>query len=520
MSKENKAVIVKDVAPAPKSWMSDFFGAMKFTDGWSNILTGLNRRGKDSRTGARVEWNKPIENELENMYAGDAMAAKYVDLPVDEAMQKGYKWTGITTDQEKLLTSKLKALNFDHTINACAKKARLYGGAALLKGYNDDLMLELPAIPGQNPILSLVTFQRFELWSTWEDVNKNILSPKFGTPRLYTFIGRNAAVAYVSNIKIDATRLIRFEGAWLPDKLRQSNGYWNDSILSKSYDAIRNYAEAHESVNAALKDLSVAVMKIKDLADKIAANEDGDIIKRLEIVNMTKSMVRAVVLDADGEEFDYKVRNVTGADKLVDKAKERLSAETGIPQTVFFGESPTGGGLGSGGEHSETNWYQWLEAYQKGTLTPPMMEIAKEVCVELNIPSENLGIEWTPLWSLSEKEEAEMRKTQAETDQIYETMGAVDAQEIRDSRFGGDKYSTDTKIDKSLDSVLKEKNAAGLLSGFGGSPGGKLAAPSPSTVEKKADKWVILSKGREIGRYDTKEEAEKRNDQLNAIIQK
>lgn len=452
--KQNPKTTIVTTAKTDKDssggWLTNFFGSMKIMDGWSNIMTGLGLRDKDARTHQRVRWKRMDQYEIESLYSGEAMAAKVVDQPVEEAMQTGYEWAGISKEQAKTLSTRLKELFFDENIKKAGKWARMYGGSAILKAYDDELRLEKPATKGRMAIKSLVVFHRFELITQWDYVQKDMLSPDFGRPVWYTFMGRGASAAYSSNIKIFFRRLVRFDGALLPEQLLQSNNYWHDTVLSRSYDAIRGYAYAHDSVNAALKDLSVAVFKVKGLADMISANDDAGVLRRMEIVNMTKSMVRAIVVDAEGEDFEYKVRNLTGAADLVSKSEDRLSADTSIPRSILLGESPKGGGLGEKGDHSLENWYKFVECYRDTMLKPQMLEIAKEVCDELGIAHEELDIEFNPLWELSEKEIVEMRYKQAQTDQINIQEGVVDPQEARDSRFAGDKYSIETKIDGKL----------------------------------------------------------------------
>ena len=81
-----------------------------------------------------------------------------------------------------------------------------------------------------------------------------MLSPDFNKPAFYTFFGVGSVEN--GNSKIHASRVVRMDGTFLPDDLMKSNGYWHDSVLSKPYDAIRNYAEAHDSISGALKGLS------------------------------------------------------------------------------------------------------------------------------------------------------------------------------------------------------------------------------------------------------------------------
>lgn len=444
--------------------VAEAIDARRKTDGWSNVLTGLGKKSKDARQYSKVEWRLMTEHEVEHLYAGDAMAAKIVDKPVVDSLETGYTIGGISKEQEKRLKAELKRLKFDTTIAEAAKKGRLYGGAVILKVYSDDLRLETPAPnfagssvrvtvnpdgstetkTAQVPIKSLVILNRYELYCTWEDVNKDVLSPDFGNPLLYTFCGR--AGSSTANMKIHASRLVRFDGAWLPDYLRQRNGFWHDTVLSRPFDAIRNYADAHDGVSAALKDLSVAVFKIRDLAEQISADADSMVLDRMSLVNATKSIARAVVLDAEGEDFDYKTRTLTGAGELIDRIEQRLAAEVSMPQTVLFGQSPRGG-LGQSGNHEADNWHSTLDAWRNDQLKPQMLDIIREVAASLGIDTKDLDLMFNPLAEMSEKEIVEMRNKQATTDTMYITNGVLDPSEVRDSRFGGDKYTTETKID-------------------------------------------------------------------------
>lgn len=491
-------------------WLVGTIIKKKFIDGWTNILTGLGTRAKDARTYSSVAWNRLSETDIENLYAGDAMAAKVVDLVVEECFNEGYEITGLNNDQLKAVQKELKRLRFDTTFRTALSKARLYGGSLIFKVYDDDLRVERPVLrltsesEGISPeirnrkIKSLIVFQRFEVPAYWQDVQRDILSPDFGCPVLYTFTGRAGSVES-SNIKIHASRTVRIDGVWLPDELKKSNNYWGDSVFGKTYDAIRNYAFAHDSVNAALKDLSTAVFKIKNLADMVSADCDEKIIERLEMVNIAKSIARAVVLDAEGEDFDYKTRNLTGAADLVDRSESRLSAESWIPETVLFGKSPSGG-LGQSGNHEAENWYKFIGAYQKNKLEEPMIDVVREVAVSLGIDPSKVGLKFNPLWSMSEKEEVEMRDKQSQLDQRYIQEGVLDPSEVRESRFGGDRYTIETVIDPTLEIEA---------------PSDEQLAAVPirqDMIEEENGKFVLYSsdKSKVLGTFPSRQAATKR----------
>jgi phage-related protein (TIGR01555 family) len=461
-SAQSTTVIKKDAAPADphKGWLTNFFTQMKHWDGWKNILTGLGT-GKDARTFSQAEWRKMSETDIENLYASSAMAEKICDMPIDDAFTDGFKFGGLGTSDLAKFQAEWDRLKATTHFRELFKRARQYGGACLLKVYNDDLRMENPVDVKNSPteIKNLLLFNRFELFVDYEGVDKDMLSPTFGTPKVYQFIGRGAVIAENNMAPIHASRMIRVDGAWLPDRLRVSNNYWHDTVLSKVYDAIRNYETAHDSMNQLTKDLSVGVFKIKNLAS-IMTGPDGDtsITNRLHAVNMSKSIARAVVVDAEGEGFEWQNRTISGAGELVGLAENRLAADSKFPKTKLFGTSPQGG-LGQSGDTEGETWYKFVEGKQKNDLEPIMLEFGREICAYLGIKNgDKLTMTWNPLWSLSEKEEAELRNKQAQTDQIYMEWNVTDPSEVRKSRFMGDKYSIETTLDKSLDSdKIREK---------------------------------------------------------------
>ena len=110
-------------------------------------------------------------------------------------------------------------------------------------------------------------------------------------------------------------------------------------------------------------------------------------------------------------------------------------------------------GLGGGGsdEQATETYNDSIKADQEIKLRPIIARIVGYLAPGLKLP-EDLEFVFNPLSQPSEKEIADTRKTTAETDKLYVDMGALDpVTEVRESRFGGDHYSMDTKLDSSFD---------------------------------------------------------------------
>src|SRR5690606_12740310 len=61
-----------------------------------------------------------------------------------------------------------------------------------------------------------------------------------------------------------------------------------------------------------------------------------------------------------------------------------------------------------------------------------------------------LDIVPNPLDEMTEAETVDMQLKKAQTDEIYLRDSVLDPSEVRESRFGGDKYSLETKLDKTI----------------------------------------------------------------------
>ena len=409
-------------------------------DGWANVLTGLNVLGKDKKVSAKVEWIRKEEPELDELFSGDEMARKIVEKPVQEATKKG--WTLIGLDQDKIdaIEKRARDLKLQDNIIQAATWARLYGGAGIMFSGG---LLDDERRPGQK-ISSLFTMNKFELYPNYSDIQKDITKPMFGLPMVYRFFSRQAIDN--SNVQIHHSNIIRFDGLPLPRRHWIQNSYWGDSVLNAIEHLIRNYQTTGDSMATIVQDFSTAVYKIKNLADMIGSDGEMNVIKRMELVNMAQSIVRAVVIDADGEDFEHRSRPVAGIGEVAGESKDRLVAGTDFPHTVLFGTSPAGG-LGPSGNHELDNWYNYLMTYQTNYLKEKILQAYKMIAEELNIDFSKADLEFPPLYQTDEKEQADIRKLNADTDAIYIDRGVYSPEQVAESRFGSGKDTSDIELE-------------------------------------------------------------------------
>lgn len=419
-------------------------------DGWINVLTGLGIKNKDKMTGMSVQWSAFNETDSETLYAADDVAGRVVDILPDQATMK---WIDIKAKDKAVaegITKITEKLALDKQFNQAGKWARMYGGSGILIGTTDKDL--------SKPLFSTAMINSLTVLSRWElyphTIQTDPTRPGYGLPETYQLQLRTSSVdsKITSTEVIHASRILRFDGVVLPRRLHIQNQYWGDSVLTRLYNVLRNFNSSHDSVANVVQDFRIAIMKLKNLADMIGSGDDATVLKRLDLVNMSKSVARMVVLD-ESESFENQQTSLAGLKEVLEAVNMRLVAATGLPHTVILGESP--GGMQGTGSHQETIMNDLVKSYQQTQFQPNLDRFFQLLLSSSQGPTggkipEGFAYEFTPLWQLDETEEATIRKTNMETDTGYIDRGVLDPQEVAMSRFGGETYGKDMNIDLSM----------------------------------------------------------------------
>jgi phage-related protein (TIGR01555 family) len=116
-----------------------------------------------------------------------------------------------------------------------------------------------------------------------------------------------------------------------------------------------------------------------------------------------------------------------------------------MPLTRLMGVSP--GGLTATGESDLSWWYGQVDVYRELELKPKIMAFLRVLARSLGIVLDGLDVTFPPLWSMSDKEQAELRKIVADTDAVYISQGVLLPEEVALSRFGSGTWSAETTVD-------------------------------------------------------------------------
>ncbi len=431
-------------------------------DGWNNVLTALGVQGRDKRLSGQMAVTPLSHEQLLDLWRGDDVAARMIEVPPREMLRQGYNLRVASEDAtqsaktQKAIAAQMDDLGATTKLYDALCYERAFGGGAILVGADDgvtDLRLPLD-VTRLKAVRWLTALHNREVQADryYEDPT----APRYGSPmwwRIQPEIGSAAPVV------VHESRLLLFGGIQLTRRQVWQNQGWGDPVLLRVYDVIRDFAQAYGGAAALLQDFSQAVFKIKDLAELIQTNQDEVVLNRLKIIDLARSMIRAVVLDSE-EEFERKTTPLTGLDGLLDKFMLRVAAAVEMPVSLLMGQAPAG--LNATGD-SDIRWfYDGIKSRQSQKLKPTIERLLRMLFLSKEGPTkgkepESWEVLFAPLWQLTEVEQAELRNKQANTDETYIRSGVLTPEEVAVSRFGGDGYSTETVIDLEARRSLKEE---------------------------------------------------------------
>ena len=421
------------------------------SDGWNNVLTGLGRLGKDKRMSNQAHYKRISQREVEELYSCDDMARKVVDTLPGDMIREGFeiKAKDESADLTDGVIGYLDERAGKEKIEEGLVWGRLYGGAVTIMGIDDGNEPDQPV--NENNIRGIDYFNNVNRWELHPiKIQNDPASPNFGEPEVYR-IQPITGGAFTAEIHRD--RILRWPGAKLPRRLFIENNYWDDSVLNTLENPLRNFQSSHDSVASVMQDFAQAVFKLKGLSEMIAQGQDGLVQKRLAMVDSMRSVTKAIIIE-DDEEFERKVTSLQGVPDTLKTIDQRLVQASGMPHTILLGESPSG--LGATGNSEIRDWYDYVSRQQEKILKPQIERLMKYIFLAEDGPTSGQEppewkIEFNPLWQMDEKQQAEIRKMVAETDEKYIVNQVLSPDEVRESRFGGTDFNTETELSAASD---------------------------------------------------------------------
>lgn len=420
-------------------------------DAWQNAFTGFGT-SRDKLTHGHYGYSPRLTDwEIDALFYSDDVAAKLVEKRPEETFRRGYKLS-LAGDQTKAkdLFKQAQALGLDAKMQEAATWGRAFGGALLIIGVEQGLMKDPLNVKLARGVKYLNVIDR--RFCAVNSFYMNPFLPNYGQPETYSIGGTEGGAI------VHESRVVRFDGTQVDRLTRQKLGGWTYSVLQRPYNVMRDFATAFASAASLTADASQAVFKMKGLFEMIAAGHKERLQTRMQLVDMSRSAAKAVLLDADGEEFDRIATSFDGLPEMLGYMSMRLASSVDMPVTILMGRSPAG--QNATGDSDFQHWYDTIASGQTKEYGPKLLRVY-EILSAGKLPE--LELEWCPLKELTDIEKATIAKTNADTDHIYIQDGVVIPERVAVARFGSGNGKIEIDEEKTLASIDTEAQFTQLL---------------------------------------------------------
>ena len=399
----------------------------------------VNERNKfggtdDPMTRTRYQYPDRLNRaELDALFQYDWLAGRVVTIPAEDATRE---WITVSHDTKPELAERvrdeLERLKMREAFEEGIILGRLYGGGLMIIGAFDGLEVHQPL----GKIRSIEFAHNTDRYLTYPQTFYNDeFDIRFGSPE--TYLVQRLQVQGSITSTVHESRTIRFDGNYLPPVARMRNFGWNESVLEKFHEALRNFGVSNQASSAVLQDFVTKKMKVGNLAELLSTETgEGELNNRMGLVAYGMSVHNIAVFGED-EEFDKMGTPITGLPDLLKHGVDIVSAAAEIPKARLF-HNQSGVLGGDAGSSDLRVHYDKISAFQENKLRPKLKRVIDMVCESIGINPEEIDFIFNPLWQLSETDEAEVRYKTAQTDEIYINTGVVEPEEVALSRFSGD----------------------------------------------------------------------------------
>lgn len=391
-------------------------------DGYVNLLTTYGTR-RDSSSAYGYQAAPLVDDQtLTEYYISNGLFSKIIDAPAERAATGGFDLKLNDEELEGIVSDTLDDLDWESIATDAVKWTRLFGGALGVMLIDDGGTLEQPL--NYNRIKSIEEIVLFE---------RPCVEPDY--TRLYGFGGDGQnlrrrmrdpeyyrVTSQMGSFIVHESRCLTFRANKLPELTKyQQYQFWGVPEYVRIREELRETMVSHGYSVRMLERCIQAVHKMGDLAYKMATEQgEAEIMKRVELVDLCRSILNTIVIDKDGEDYGFQTYTMAGVKDILDGTCNMLSAVSYIPQTVLFGRSPAG--ETATGESDMENWYGYLGTIQKVVLKPGVSRLldvifaaAKNIGQIDKVPK--FKVEFNPLWKLSDTEQANLDKARA--DAVY-----------------------------------------------------------------------------------------------------
>ena len=283
----------------------------------------------------------------------------------------------------------------------------------------------------------------------------NPMSPDFYKPTEWFVMAKT----------VNASRMLDFVSREVPDLLKAAYNFRGLSLTQIAEPYVNNWLRTRDSISDLIHSFTIPVLST-NMSTVLQGGGAESLINRLQMFNQCRDNRGAFAVDNDAqqpEKAEFISAPLGGLDALQAQAFEQLCVPSSEPLVKYAGITPSG--LNASSEGEIRVFYDYIHALQQSIFKDNLKRVLDIIQLsEFGDIDPDIYFEFEPLYEMSEKERAEIRKMDADTDAVYATqVGALSAEEIRekiaadpDSPYHSLDLSDDIEIEEEVDDIDNE----------------------------------------------------------------
>ena len=231
--------------------------------------------------------------------------------------------------------------------------------------------------------------------------------------------------------EVHATRLLTIITHEVSDILKPAFNFGGISMSQLAEPYVDNWLRTRQSVADLINNFSI--VNLATAMDQILqGTDDGTaLFNRAELFTLTRSNRGLMLTDKDREELSMNNVPLGGLAELQSQSQEQMCSVSHTPSIILLGIAPTG--FGNVAEGEMRAHFDWVRAQQEAYWRKPI-EIVIDILqlIRYGQIDPDITMSFKPLYQMTPKELAEIRKIEADTDAVYIDRGALDNSEVRE----------------------------------------------------------------------------------------
>ena len=351
------------------------------------------------------------------------------EIWAEHAVRKWIKVTGVTDETKKAaIEAELRRLNVRDVFQEWMIQDQMFGRGQIFLDFGDadrpnELKVPLRVTPAKindkRPLRALTVVE--PMWSSpGMYVTNNPLRADFYCPQAWFVYGRT----------VHTSRMLTIVSRPVSDMLKPAYAFGGIALTQMMAPYVDNWLTTREATSDMINTYSTMVLSA-DMGDALSGGSGSDIYSRADMFVQTRDNRGLMIVNEGTETLTNVAVPLSGLPELQSQTQEHLASVARIPLSIYLQITPTGLNATSDGEIR--NFYADVHGYQEKNVRPALHRIFEIVQLGLfGAIDPAIGFEFIPLWELSEKEQAETRKIEAETDATYIDAGVVSNDEARE----------------------------------------------------------------------------------------